>query len=1370
MTEVGKISVAIEGDSSKLQDAARKGASAVGQAAGSMAQSGQTLATVWKQIGESGGAGMQVFAGGLIAAGLAFIAFKAAAAMIAPVLAGLRDAFATSLQDAMKWEEAFANVKKVLGDSANSSATKQLEDDLISLSTRIPVAATELAKFAQIGAQMGLQQSQLAGFAETIARISTSFDGATAETMALSLGKMQAQTKMTDDELRRFASSVMFVGAKTAATEAQIISVAEKWAGMGHIVGLTNSQLVGFAAEAASLNNRYAESGTAMFRMLQTFQRAADEGGKKAAAFAKTLNLPVEQFRKLAKENPAETFQRFMLALGGTDAKANNVSKTLRELGFTGRTTGGIFTAMANDSKGLAEALKFAAEEMERGTAIVEMSNLRWDTATMRMKLLGNAITATSIEVGRTFLPSLNLLLTALQPLGHAAYTLGTAFRTAFQRDLVESVRPAATILTDISVGLDVVALQVLKLAKAHGQRDEVKAFWSTFEDGFIAAVDAVLMNIPVLREAVSLLQVLRMVGASVGLEGRDLQSSARVLPPTGTRTPQEIAEEKAATDALIKMQERLREELDKLGDAHRTTYEKMIAEIERATAKRMVEARVVAKDNVGALRSMEQAIRDIDAGAKAAAQQALFEKMFGGLTEAEKQMVDFGDALKAMAKTGLEPTNEQLIFAHDTIRLFGEATATSLAKVETASPGAVAALERLYFITKKFFELKDVPIGKLPNITTPKNVPSLVGGVHFGKGDVTAFKEEIALFEEAKDKAELYKQKVKDIVDEHKGWALAVRTLDSLFKLLGVSADSFLGRMLAGATGGAEAISQFQRGYAAQFDKFNESTGKFEGFKFDTEGALEMGVAVVKLALAFKQATDSASTMERAVNGAILGAQAGFAATKTWQGAVVGAVVGAFAGAFMKPDWADWAEIIGRNMGVAVTKEMAKTIEASARDLGLSLKDASLLFLGQIIGNSKKTVEGFQHQIAELMIGVANHSIPAAKGIEQIGIAFGLAKNEAAQSGEVINRTMLGMILNARALGLEVTAISEHIKQNLNRAVSGVNTLFKPVSTKDQDKPGVKIAINTQADAEAAAAIFNAVFWGAVKEFGLIAAIDALEVPFNNLVAVLTEKGFDVAAIFGPVMAFFQYANNESFRGAAEGAAALRDGLIGLTNAGMLTEAAFHGFGHTAVQVYEQAYAASGDQNASIMATLPLLAALQQAHDLYGYQLTDEEQKLMDIAKANGIAFPKDPILQVRDAIFELIEAITGIPRTVNINVNTNRTHTGDPPPGHNNSLGHPKTDRDQDGYDDETGEPMKTGGLVRAARGGVHVILAEAGEDEFVVPASKVGSFAAQHGGGHESDTAILAELRALRRLMGRLPLELARSTRDAVQLGRA
>lgn len=1311
-----------------------------------------------------------VLVGAAAAIGAIIVAYKALSFGIST----LHGAISASIEDAMKWEEAFAQVRKVLGAESGNDATKQLENDLIELSTRIPMAATELAKFAAIGAQMGIHQRDLALYAETIARISSSFDGATAEKMALSLGKIAAVTQMSIPELRNFASAIMLVGIKTAATEAQILQVIDKFAATAHIVGLSNDQIVGFAGSMASLNNRYMESGTAMNRMLLTFKQAAEEGGKKAQTFANAIGLPVDQFRKLAQEKPGETFQKFTVALGGTEKGAINTTKVLRELGFTGSRSATIFIAMANNTKDLQTNLKLAHDEMISGQAIINISNTRWDTAAKRMILLGNAVTGTSIEIGRTFLPALNLILTALEPIGQAVFELGRAFRVSFTDDLTETVRPATDVVRQFGDGLLILARAVDKFQVEHKDGGAaVKAFWNVAKIGIEGAATTAANAIPVLGSLLAVMQSIHDIGLAKGPQD-SVTATSRLMPVD----KKAIDEAAAATAAYLKMTEKLREELDKLGDLHRNTYQRMVADIERATQKELANARAIkgSKEEIAALE--KQVIAVGEAKKKALAFDKLEGVMGPAIGEAAAKWEKLAGILKFAAENGIKPTREQLIQAAGDMKAFKEMSIATFASLETAMPGAYKELQEFFKGAREAAKMtaddwedafQQMLLSQKALRKEFERGPMLPGeGDMIGVGPTGDQRLAIArgelILRLQNDAAQLKlnaslaaylltlknKKLISDEVYEKEiagltistaktfDWAKAITGVASAFQVLGIKADSTFGRILASISLAATAYKNLARDATGKVIPFANMTSN-QKVESGTQAGLLAAATIINI---YTASRDNNNTGSRVLGGAMQGAGTGAVIGTmiepgggTIAGAVIGAIVGAAIAFFSGPPWHKAAEEASKIFGFAVSKDLAKAIYADSQALGLTLASATLLHLGDAIKESGKPVAEFQKQIGQLMTGIADGSIPAVRGIAQISDAWGLAANEAKQSGDMISQTMLGMIMNTRALGIEVAAITAHIKENLTKAVAGVNALFikrkDPTTGKAREDKGAPLLldIHTETDAKAMAAIFNATFWGALKEFGLIAAVDSMKPAFDALYAQLEAAGFDVKTLFGGVLAFFQLAENEAFRGAAEAVVALKDTLVGLANAGMLTEEAYHAFGHAAVMAYEQARAGGATEKQGVMATLPLLFELQKAHDLYGYQLSEEEEKLMALAKANGVAFPKDPILQVRDAIYELIEAITGIPREVNINIHRHTTNTtsGPPDPGPFNN----------DGSHDYNGDPTDSfafGGYVPYQSGGTTVKVAER-VGEYMVPEDMMKTLMGKGGSGDGS-----------------------------------
>lgn len=75
----------------------------------------------------------------------------------------------------MDFESSMADVRKVV-DFETPQQFKQMEQDLLSLTHRIPMAGKELAAIAASGGQLGIARQDIASFTETVAKMSVAFD------------------------------------------------------------------------------------------------------------------------------------------------------------------------------------------------------------------------------------------------------------------------------------------------------------------------------------------------------------------------------------------------------------------------------------------------------------------------------------------------------------------------------------------------------------------------------------------------------------------------------------------------------------------------------------------------------------------------------------------------------------------------------------------------------------------------------------------------------------------------------------------------------------------------------------------------------------------------------------------------------------------------------------------------------------------------------------------------------------------------------------------------------------------------------------------------------------------------------------------
>jgi hypothetical protein len=459
---------------------------------------------------------------------------------------------------------------------------------------------------------------------------------------------------------------------------------------------------------------------------------------------------------------------------------------------------------------------------------------------------------------------------------------------------------------------------------------------------------------------------------------------------------------------------------------------------------------------------------------------------------------------------------------------------------------------------------------------------------------------------------------------------------LVSMFSQLGGSRGGFGTVLGAGAS-----ITQSISGYKKLQEQAAESGEKISGgqkAQAIVGGAIALGQSVY----GNKARLDSDSAGGRAVAGAAMGAQIGSIAGP-W-GMAAGAVVGAIIGALHKPSWIAVGKDAGKELGFAVSEELAKAIEATGKKLKLSNKDATLLNLDKGIQESGKAATAFAPQINDLIKGIADKSIPAKEGMEELSKSFGLLATEAAKS-KFASVELFSVMKQAR----ESKVMTDEMKASITAAVDAMATAMKNTS-------GLKIAsAQTAVDS---ATIFALVWTQTVAEKGLVGAADALGDAFKSLQDRLAKSGFGEAAagIFAPIEQQFALATNELFAGAANAAQGYADVLKNVVNTAMpLTIQQFTAFGNVAQNAFEQAknaaldagLSASDAQQQAILAIGPMLAQLQQAAAAYGLTLDAGTQALIDQAKAAGVAFatsPMDRVAQAMDRVVVAVEKLAGI------------------------------------------------------------------------------------------------------------------------------
>ena len=109
----------------------------------------------------------------------------------------LTSAFAVPISQAMDFESQMADVRKVVNFDTPQQF-KEMSEDVLKLSTRLPMAANGIAQIVAAGGQAGIARNDLMQFASDAVKMGVAFDQ-TAEESGQMMAQWRTAFKMTQD-------------------------------------------------------------------------------------------------------------------------------------------------------------------------------------------------------------------------------------------------------------------------------------------------------------------------------------------------------------------------------------------------------------------------------------------------------------------------------------------------------------------------------------------------------------------------------------------------------------------------------------------------------------------------------------------------------------------------------------------------------------------------------------------------------------------------------------------------------------------------------------------------------------------------------------------------------------------------------------------------------------------------------------------------------------------------------------------------------------------------------------------------------------------------------------------------------------------
>ncbi|WP_341018565.1 phage tail tape measure protein [Brevundimonas diminuta] len=347
----------------------------------------------------------QAFAGSMQGAGMSAIGAGMVAA--APLVAS--GALAVNFEDAM------LDVKKVV-DFETPQQFAQMSDDILTLTTRIPIAAEGFASIVAAAGQAKIPRAELMGFAEDAGKMGVAFDS-TAEEAGKMMATWRTAFALTQPQVRGLADQINYLGDNGNATALQISNVVTRVGPLGKVAGLAAAQVaaLGSTMVGMGVGEEIAATGIKNTMLALTKGEAATKSQKEAFA---ALGLEATAVAKAMQTDAGGAIMDVMRKIQGLDA--HRQAAILTQL-FGSESVSAIAPMLTNldvlqeNLNAVGDASRYA------GSMDKEFQNRMSGTKTA-IDTAKNSVKALGVEFGSAFLPQ-------IKAVSDTVNTISTGFR-----------------------------------------------------------------------------------------------------------------------------------------------------------------------------------------------------------------------------------------------------------------------------------------------------------------------------------------------------------------------------------------------------------------------------------------------------------------------------------------------------------------------------------------------------------------------------------------------------------------------------------------------------------------------------------------------------------------------------------------------------------------------------------------------------------------------------------------------------------------------------------------------------------------------------------------------------------------------------
>lgn len=310
-------------------------------------------------------------------------------------------ALAVPVKLSIDFESAMADVKKVV-DFDTPQQFKQMEKDIINMSTRLPMAAKDIAAIYAAGGQSGIAKNELTQFAETAVKMGVAFD-ITAEESGQAMAEMRTAFKMSQSEVTTLADKINYLGNNTPAAAKGIMDIVQRIGPLGEVGGFASGSIAALGATIRGMGVAEEVAATGIKNMMLAL--VAGESATKGQQNAYIeLGMDAKKVAEGMQKDAEGTTLSVLKAISEMDKYKQ--AAMLKEL-FGSESLGSIAPLLTN-MKALEDNLGKVADKQKYAGSMEKEYAARAATTANNIALAKNAMTALGITIGNQLLPGVN--------------------------------------------------------------------------------------------------------------------------------------------------------------------------------------------------------------------------------------------------------------------------------------------------------------------------------------------------------------------------------------------------------------------------------------------------------------------------------------------------------------------------------------------------------------------------------------------------------------------------------------------------------------------------------------------------------------------------------------------------------------------------------------------------------------------------------------------------------------------------------------------------------------------------------------------------------------------------------------------------